>query len=238
MWHVSLGTSISAQWVRFGQRHMSKKFSILLAVLVSGVLLAACSETPSSFGQAFRGRSLDITVKAMDRMPQLLYSNSYANGTVGHHRLLPSQDGMELVLVRLSVANHTATNHIVDLGAQAVELQDFFQGKYFPVDLEAKGQSWANLDGTWSWQANWTLAESEAQIRDSEVPSPDSWDPDLVRRIEVGQTGTPPGQGFLVGSFKLQQGFSVDGWMIFETPIGTEIRSLRWRAGDTLTIRF
>ena len=217
---------------------MSKRFTILLAVLVSGILLAACSETPSSFGQAFRGRSLDITVKAMDRMPQLLYTNSYTNGAVDHHRLLPSQDGMELILVRLSVANHTATNHIVDLDAQSVELQDFFQGKYFPVDLEVKGQSWANLDGTWSWRDNLTLAESGAQIRDPEIPNPDAWDPADVRRIEVGETGTPPGQGFLVGSFKLQQGFSVDGWMIFETPIGTEIRSLRWRAGDTLNIRF
>ncbi len=43
---------------------------------------------------------------------------------------------------------------------------------------------------------------------------------------------------FLDGPFELLKGFKIDGWMVFEVPIGTKIRDLRWRAGDSITIRF
>ena len=43
---------------------------------------------------------------------------------------------------------------------------------------------------------------------------------------------------FLEGSFNLPRGTSLDGWMIFDIPIGTEIKTLRWRAGDSITVRF
>ena len=43
---------------------------------------------------------------------------------------------------------------------------------------------------------------------------------------------------FLEGSFNLPKDMSLDGWMIFDIPKGTEIKSLRWRAGDSITIRF
>ena len=43
---------------------------------------------------------------------------------------------------------------------------------------------------------------------------------------------------FLEGSFNLPRGTSLDGWMIFDIPIGTEIKILRWRAGDSITVRF
>ena len=217
---------------------MGKRFTIVLATLVVVVLLAACSDTPSSFGRAYRGRSLDVTVLALDRMPVLSYTNSYTTGGVDHHRLAPSEDGMELVLVRLSVANHTATSHIVDVNDQAAELQDFFQGKYLPVDVLAQGQSWVKTDGAWSWVDNDSLTNLVEQTLGDEMPDPPDWNKRSVRLIEVGIDGTPPGQGFLVGSFKLDRGFSIDGWIIFETPIGTEFRNLRWRAGDSLTIPF
>lgn len=201
-------------------------------------MLAACSDTPSSFGRAYRGRSLDVTVLALDRLPELRYTNSYPGGAVDHHRLKPSEEGNELVLVRLQVANHTATSHIVDVTTQAAELRDFFQGRFFPVDVMAQGQSWAQSAGAWNWVDNQSLTNLEAQIQGAEIPNPPDWDRGSPRMIEVGVDGTPPGQGFLVGSFKLDRGFSVDGWIIFETPIGTQFRSLRWRAGDSLTIPF
>lgn len=43
---------------------------------------------------------------------------------------------------------------------------------------------------------------------------------------------------FLQGSFNLPKDTSIDGWMIFEVPVGTEIKTLRWRAGDSITVRF
>ena len=43
---------------------------------------------------------------------------------------------------------------------------------------------------------------------------------------------------FLEGSFELLRGYGLDGYMVFEAPAGTEFRDLRWRAGDSITIRF
>ena len=43
---------------------------------------------------------------------------------------------------------------------------------------------------------------------------------------------------FLEGTFELAINTGVDGWMVFEVPIDTKIRDLRWRAGDSITIRF
>ncbi len=43
---------------------------------------------------------------------------------------------------------------------------------------------------------------------------------------------------FLTGNFELLKGFEIDGWMVFEAPIDTKFRDLRWRAGDSITVRF
>jgi plastocyanin len=72
-----------------------------------------------------------------------------------------------------------------------------------------------------------------------------------------GTTGSPPetaqvlvvdkssGSGvrersllFLEGPFELPKGFGIDGWMVFEVPEGTQFRDIRWRAGDSITVRF
>ena len=43
---------------------------------------------------------------------------------------------------------------------------------------------------------------------------------------------------FLQGSFELLKGHGLDGYLVFEAPVGTEFRDMRWRAGDSITIRF
>jgi len=43
---------------------------------------------------------------------------------------------------------------------------------------------------------------------------------------------------FLEGSFNLPKGTSIDGWMLFDIPKDTKIKNLRWRAGDSITVRF
>ena len=43
---------------------------------------------------------------------------------------------------------------------------------------------------------------------------------------------------FLNGSFELLKGHGLDGYMVFEVPAGTEFRDMRWKAGDSITIRF
>ena len=43
---------------------------------------------------------------------------------------------------------------------------------------------------------------------------------------------------FLEGSFELLQGHGLQGFLVFEAPVDTEFRDLRWRTGDSITIRF
>ena len=43
---------------------------------------------------------------------------------------------------------------------------------------------------------------------------------------------------FIQGSFELLQGHGLDGFLVFEAPVGVEFREMRWRAGDSITFRF
>jgi plastocyanin len=43
---------------------------------------------------------------------------------------------------------------------------------------------------------------------------------------------------FLEGPFELPKDTGIDGWLVFEVPEGTQFRDLRWRAGDSITVRF
>ncbi len=54
------------------------------------------------------------------------------------------------------------------------------------------------------------------------------YDPDVSARSVL----------FLQGSFELLKGHGLDGYIVFEVPIGTEFRDMRWKAGDSITIRF
>ena len=62
-------------------------------------------------------------------------------------------------------------------------------------------------------------------------------------RLAVEESSSqPPAQEremvFINGSFELEKGMGIEGWMVFEAPVGTEFRQLRWRAGDSITIDF
>ncbi len=43
---------------------------------------------------------------------------------------------------------------------------------------------------------------------------------------------------FLEGPFELQRGHGLDGFLVFEAPKDTQFRDIRWKAGDSITIRF
>lgn len=43
---------------------------------------------------------------------------------------------------------------------------------------------------------------------------------------------------FIFGSFDLRMGMGIEGWVVFEAPIGTKFRDLRWLAGDSITVTF
>lgn len=193
----------------------------ILAVSVLALALlaaAACADVSPAVGKYYVGRTLHVSVAAMERAPELLYSLP-ATATTGqrHYRITPSEPEQELLLLRVKVQNHRATSAIVSIDETAAELRDFFQGKYFPVNVNDRAQ---------------------------EVAAPERVDQLRTARCPIEQPNDLCflwNQSFVDGSdraFDLQKGFGIDGWMIFETPKDTEIRELRWRAGDSLSIEF
>ena len=190
-----------------------KRLTVFLA-LVSLVILAmaGCSDASPAFGQFFSGRTLVISVVGIDRVPELHYTAVIEEQVPTYVRLVPSEDGLELVVVHLKVQNHTATSALLDVDRQAAELRDFLSNKYFPVDVGALGQL---VD-----------APPDRGSRSEQV-------------LELEPDGTfAATKGFIRGPVELQRGMGLDGWMVFEAPPDTKFREFKWRAGDNLTITF
>ena len=181
------------------------------------LVLTACSDISPAIGKYYTGRTLHVSVVAMERAAELRYNLPATAPELKHYRLAPSEPDLELVMMRIKVENHTATSAIVSIDPGAAELRDFFQEKYFPVDVTERAE---------------------------EVPAPEDPSKERIARCPVQN---PKEVCFLwnatytdgsTRAFDLQKGFGIDGWMIFEVPKDTEIREMRWRAGDGLTIEF
>ena len=194
---------------------------LLLALCAAFVFFSwawsACSEASSSYGRYYRGRTLDISVVTIERVPELRYSTMAQGQAARHYRFIPAEKNFEVVLVRLKVENHTATSAIVNVEGQTVELRDFFRGQYFPVNV--------------------SLREQGGRVEEvKDPPGKTGWSVKVIETMADGRT--PPGQGFIHGAFELQKDMGVDGWMVFEAPKGTRFRELRWAAGDTVYVEF
>lgn len=70
-------------------------------------------------------------------------------------------------------------------------------------------------------------------IEESQVDTVDNASKSKVLNIVFSEN-----QGFLEGSFELPKGHGLYCWVIFEVPEGTQFRELKWRAGDSITVRF
>lgn len=115
-----------------------QRFIIWVTVVMVILSLAACSDDSSDSGEYFAGRTLHLNVVSVERVPEFRYATIDPEEVVRHWRIMASGDGLELVLVRLKVENHTAISVIVNVDQQAAELRDFIQGTYFPVDLGSR----------------------------------------------------------------------------------------------------
>ena len=260
----------------------------VLAIL----LLAACSDTSTSFGRFYPGRTLVISVVEIKEAPEVRYATIDPEKVIRHYRLIPLKEDLELVLIRLKVQNHTATSAKFNVNQQGAELRDFDQGSYQPVQVtkrvyqDLRGQSTATvhlsggqcfdpqrLNITPGTTVTWINdAEVEHFVRlgtvagQSETAEPTSVEPggsfsftfhaasewnyrcgdsDLTEGIatilveESDQNAVDEAAiEFITGPFELQQDMGIDGWMVFEAPKGTKFRSIRWQAGDAITIDF
>jgi len=118
----------------------SRRLVILLPLvfalsLVLSLGLAACSDVSPAFGQYYKGRILHLNVVTLERAPELLYKHGDA-----HYRISPSEENLELVLIRVKVENHTATSAIINVDSQAADLRDFFRGKYLPINPNERAE--------------------------------------------------------------------------------------------------
>ena len=181
-------------------------------ILIAALGIAACSDTSPSIGQYYQGRTLTVSVSSIERLAEIRYSTVVDQQEPRHVRLLPSEDGLELVVVHLKVANHTATSAIFTVDRQGAELRDFQSNKYFPIDVGERAQD------------------------SSDPPIPGSRSSTILELQPDGTFATS--KGFLTGPFELLLGMGIDGWIIFEAPEGIKFREFKWRAGDSLTISF
>ncbi len=185
---------------------------VLLLLFVAALGVAGCSETSPNIGQFFKGRTLHVSVAAMDRLPELRYSVAQSDGGLTHLRIAPSEETMELVVLRVRVQNHTATSAVFTVDKEGAQLRDFDSTRYFPLDV----------------------GESAEEV--AAPPGPKS---EFRKVLELTPDGTfDTNRGFIRGAIKLERGTGLDGWMVFEAPKETRFRDFRWSAGDSVTIPF
>ena len=275
---------------------ISRRSLFWLLLVLTPFVLAACSSTSGSLGQIQGGRILTLTVMEIDRTDEHRYSTPFSldpSDSTHRWRIQPSKEGLELLLMRLKVANHTAVNAIFVVDEQAAVIRGFFQDDYRPLSvtdtvyLDRRGQADATVTlergecrdharlvvnaGTNVEWVNGGDAGSAiqfgpgvlAELGADPVPiapgasvshrfdQPGTFDyqcsggeePPQRAQVLVEDADSVRGQRdnnilFLEGSFELSKDTGIDGWMVFEVPVDTKIRDLRWRAGDSITIRF
>ena len=206
---------------------------LILAALLALVLVwaAACSSQSPNIGRYYKGRILHISVADMERTDELRWTTSTRAPRQGatdedFFRLVPESAANELILLRVKVENHTATSAIVNVNHEAAQLRDFLQGRYFPIDVSERAQDAG-------------IPESAADRCNVPVNPDDHtacvkflWNPVYAEEQSDGQVK------YVERAQELPRGTGLDGWMVFEVPEGTQMRSFRWSSGDTVTIDF
>ena len=215
----------------------NKGRAFLAAVGLVVLMAAACGD--AGFEPITRpGNTLTITVVDMERVPQLRYTNQSQDRDLNHFRFAPIKAGSEVVALRVRVINNKAKRAIVTFDQEAALLEDFFGGVYVPMDVGVVGEVWTRSGSGWGWVSNTMAADVPIYSEDQDVPDPPGWNDGPVRSIQLDGRKTKAGEGFLTGSIEIEQGKSIDGWMVFEAPEGTEFKELRWRAVDSILIPF
>ena len=203
----------------------------LLALALVLIWAAACSSQSPNIGRYYKGRILHISVADLERTDELRWTTSTRAPRQGatdedFFRLVPESVENELILLRVKVENHTATSAIVNVNHEAAQLRDFLQGRYSPIDVSDSAQD--------------TGIPESASDRCNVPVNPDDhtvcvkflWNPVYAEVQANGETA------FVKRAQELPKGTGLDGWMVFEVPRGTQIRSFRWASGDTVTIDF
>ena len=128
-----------------------------------------------------------------------------------HYLIVPSDSGSELIAMNILVHNAESTSAIMTVDGDAAELIVFGTNDvYKPISLRPENE------------ANVKVVQGSHPTENTLVPF--LWGP-IHTPTATGETR--PG---------LLKGHSVQGWVVFEVPKGTEHRALRWEAGDSVYI--
>ena len=217
---------------RFGARAGRWLATAALLGLVLAILLSvACSSQSPNIGRYYKGRILHISIADMERTEELRWTTSTRTPRQGatdedFYRLVPESPENELILLRVKVENHTATSAIVNVDHEAAQLRDFLQGRYFPVDVSERAQE-AGFPESASDRCNVPVNPDDHTACVKFL-----WNPVYSEVQPDGETR------FVERAQELPKGTGLDGWMVFEVPEGTQMRSFRWSSGDTITIDF
>ena len=128
-----------------------------------------------------------------------------------HYLVVPSSSDMELIAMNILVHNAESTSALMTVDGEAAELIVFGTNDvYKPISLRPENE------------ANVKVVQESHPLENTLVPF--LWGP-IHTPTATGETR--PG---------LLRGHSVQGWVVFEVPKGTEHRVLRWEAGDSVYI--
>ena len=250
-------------------------------------------DLPSYLGLYRKGRTLHFSVVSLERTRELRYSTVDPEGVIRRWSLSPSAEGMELVLVRAKVENHTAAGVLIDVDRTAAELRDSTNTTYLPLSItetvwqDFRGEQEALVrmdlgqcfDGTRALinvgaTVRWRSEDDKYQyiaFEDTGIAVGSDGRMDIAPGTSLthtfGEAGMypyvcgnlmnvkypaqihaefPSGDTdyldrstlFIQGAFELHQGHGLDGYLVFEVPVGVEFREMRWRAGDSITFTF
>ena len=203
----------------------------LVALALTLVLSAACSSQSPNIGRYYKGRVLHISVADLQRTDELRWTTSTRVPLQGatdedFFRLAPESPENELILLRVKIENHTATSAIVNVNHEAAQLRDFLQGRYFPIDVSDRAED-AGFPESASDRCNVPVNPDDHTACVKFL-----WNPVVAEVQPDGQTA------WVERAQELPRGTGLDGWMVFEVPEGTAIRSFRWASGDTVSIDF
>ena len=205
--------------------------AVAILMLAALALAAGCSNQSANIGKYYKGRVLHLNVAAMERTDELRWTTSTRapqQGATGDEffRLTPESSANELVLLRVKVENHTATNAIVSVDHESAQLRDFLQGRYYPINVSERAED-AGIPESQQERCNVPVDPEEHRLCVRFL-----WN---ATHIETSPDGEPI---FVERAQELPKGFGLNGWMVFEVPRGTQFRSFRWSAGDTISIDF
>ena len=202
----------------------------VLAIVVVAASLACSSQSPN-IGRYYKGRVLHVSIADLERTDELRWTTSTRSPRQGatdedFYRLVPESAQNELILLRVKIENHTATNAIVNVNHESAQLRDFLQGRYFPIDVAEQAQE-AGVPESASDRCNVPVNPDDHTACVKFL-----WNPLHAEEQSDGQVK------YVERAQELPRGTGLDGWMVFEVPKGTQMRSFRWSAGDTVTIDF